>query len=73
MKIIYDSIGTIYSKHKSREGTPIQSALAADSPGYIKLHPEYVPALKDLEGFSHIILLYHFHLSEGWSPVFWKM
>ena len=28
---------------------------------------EYCAGLKDIEGFSHIILLYHFHLSRGFS------
>lgn len=31
--------------------------------GSVEVFPEYVEGLKDLEGFSHIILLYHFHLS----------
>jgi tRNA-Thr(GGU) m(6)t(6)A37 methyltransferase TsaA len=31
------------------------------------IQKEYVEGLKDLDGFSHIILLYHFHLSRGYS------
>jgi tRNA-Thr(GGU) m(6)t(6)A37 methyltransferase TsaA len=48
--------------------TPIQSAAAVGIDGSVEVFPEYTPALKDLEGFSHIILLYHFHLSSGYSP-----
>ena len=32
--------------------------------GTVEVFPEYVEGLKDLEGFSHIILIYHFHLSK---------
>ena len=35
--------------------------------GYVEIFPEFVQGLKDLEGFSHIILLYHFHLSKPFS------
>lgn len=34
-------------------------------PKEVELFPEYVPGLKDLESFSHIILLYHFHRATG--------
>ncbi len=44
---------------------PIQAAFADGAAGTVQLEPEYAPGLKDLEGFSHIILLYHFHLSKG--------
>jgi tRNA-Thr(GGU) m(6)t(6)A37 methyltransferase TsaA len=33
------------------------------------IEPEYVDGLRDIEGFSHIILIYHFHLSKGFSLV----
>jgi tRNA (Thr-GGU) A37 N-methylase len=32
--------------------------------GTIEIEPEYIAGLKDVEGFSHIFLLYHFHFSE---------
>ena len=31
----------------------------------MELYPEYVPGLKDLESFSHVILVYHFHRATG--------
>jgi tRNA-Thr(GGU) m(6)t(6)A37 methyltransferase TsaA len=42
---------------------PIQ-ACYSEIEGWIELHPKYMEGLKDLEGFSHIILLYHFHQIE---------
>ena len=66
-KIIYKSIGSIHSPFKNIKGMPIQSAGAKGIKGTIELNPKYAAGLKDLEGFSHIILLYHFHLSCRYS------
>jgi len=65
--INYNQIGVIRSPFKEPKDTPIQPAGATGIKGYVELFPEYTQALKDLEGFSHIILLYHFHLSSGHS------
>jgi tRNA-Thr(GGU) m(6)t(6)A37 methyltransferase TsaA len=61
MKFAYRSIGIIHSPFKSIKGMPIQPAGAESSRGTIDVYPEYSEGLKDLEGFSHIVLLYHFH------------
>jgi len=61
--IAYVPIGVIHSKFKEPKGVPIQSAAAKGIEGTVEVFPEYVEGLKDLEGFSHIILIYHFHLS----------
>jgi tRNA-Thr(GGU) m(6)t(6)A37 methyltransferase TsaA len=66
-KISYQPIGIIHSPFKNIKGMPIQSAGAKGIKGTIELHPAYAEGLKDLEGFSHIILLYHFHLSKSYS------
>lgn len=62
-KIEYNSIGIIHSPFKECKGTPIQGVSAGDTEGIVEVFPEYAAGLKDLDGFSHIILLYHFHLS----------
>jgi tRNA-Thr(GGU) m(6)t(6)A37 methyltransferase TsaA len=61
MDIIYRPIGTIHSPFKDLEGMPIQPTGETSAPGTIEIYPEYAQGLKDLEGFSFIILLYHFH------------
>jgi len=61
MKIEYQPIGTIRSPFERIEGMPIQPAGASAVQGHIELFPEYAEGLKDLDGFSHIVLLYHFH------------
>ncbi len=65
--IHYKPIGTIHSPFQNAEGTPIQPSGAAGVAGTVELFPGYTDGLKDLEGFSHIILLYHFHLSNDFS------
>ena len=65
--VTYRPIGVIHSPFTERSGMPIQAAFAADAVGTVELEPEYAPGLKDLEGFSHIMLVYHFHLSKGYA------
>jgi tRNA-Thr(GGU) m(6)t(6)A37 methyltransferase TsaA len=59
------TIGTIHSPFKTINNMPIQPAGAMDVQGTIEIQPEYIDGLKDLEGFSHIILIYHFHKARG--------
>ena len=66
-EILYHPIGRIHSPFKECRGTPIQGAASDDVEGIVELFPEFVKGLKDLEGFSHIILIYHFHLSGQFS------
>ena len=40
---------------------PIQPSGEASAPGMVEVYPEFVGGLKDLEGFSQIVLLYHLH------------
>ena len=49
------------------KGMPIQPSGARDMEGSLVIFPEYEQGLADIEGFSHIILLYHFHLSTGYD------
>jgi tRNA-Thr(GGU) m(6)t(6)A37 methyltransferase TsaA len=60
-------IGIIHTPFTELEGMPIQPKGAAGIRGTIELFDEYHAGLKDLDGFSHIILLYHFHRSQGFN------
>lgn len=66
-EINYKPIGIVHSPFKEPRGTPIQPSAARDIEGTVEIFPEYVKGLKDLEGFSHIILIYHLHLSKKYS------
>jgi len=55
-------IGVIHTPFKEPQGTPIQPTAAEGVEGRVEVFSEFADGLKDIEGFSHIILLYHFHL-----------
>ncbi len=67
--IVYKPIGIIYSPFKEPKNTPIQPAGAEGIEGRIEVFSEYSECLKDIEGFSHIIIIYHFHLVKNWKPL----
>jgi len=66
-EIAYKPIGILHSPFKDPVGTPIQPSAVAGISATVEIFPEYEEGLKDLEGFSHIILLYHFHLSKPYK------
>jgi len=65
--IAYRPIGIVHSPHKAPKGSPIQPTAAAGIAGRIEIYPEFAGGLADLAGFSHIYLIYHFHLSKKFS------
>ena len=66
--ITYKPIGIIHSPYTTRKDTPIQGRYCPeDIVAEIEVFSEYSDGLKDIEGFSHLYLLYHFHKSEGWK------
>ena len=58
------SIGTIHTPFKVLEDMPIQPKGAAETIGTIELEEQYMQGLADLDGFSHIYLLYEFHMAK---------
>ena len=67
MQVTYTPIGVIRSPFQTPEGMPIQPAGAVGIEGAIDIFEPYEQGLADLEGFSHIILIYHFHKVNGWD------
>jgi len=61
MEISYRPIGIVHSPFEEIAGVPIQPTGASGIRGTVEVFPEFTEGLKDLEGFSHVILLYHFH------------
>lgn len=59
--ITYQPIGIIRSEHIIAEKTPVQPVYAKGCPGQVEVFEEFADGLIDLEGFSHIYLIYHFH------------
>lgn len=65
--ITFTPIGVIHTPFDKPKGAPIQPRRSGGAEGTIELLPEYVPGLSDLDGFSHIVLLYWLHLSSGYK------
>jgi len=60
-QITINSIGIIHTPFNDIKGMPIQPLAAEGVKGHIELFPKYIEGLIDLEGFSHITLLYQLH------------
>ena len=59
--IVYEPIGVIRSGHTKPEETPIQPVYSEGCEGRAEIFAEFAAGLRDLEGFSHIYLIYHMH------------
>jgi len=68
-EIIYKPIGLIRTPFKELSLVPMQSIKARNIDGYIEIYPEYAEGLRDLEGFSHIIILFHMHKVKDFSLI----
>jgi tRNA-Thr(GGU) m(6)t(6)A37 methyltransferase TsaA len=66
-KISFTPIGIIHSPFSELEGMPIQPSGAQGIKGHILMNENYLGGLADLDGFSHIWLLYHLHLSNSFN------
>jgi len=67
MQFVYRPIGFVRSPYSEAKGSPIQPTGARGTEGRIELLSEYAAGLADLEGFSHLYVLYHFHRSSGFD------
>ncbi len=54
-------IGIVHSGIRTTE----QIGDSGKARGEIEIYPEYEPGLKDIDGFSHLFVIWGFHLSEG--------
>ena len=62
--IEFRQIGIIHSPFKNPAGTPIQPAGAMGVEGKVEVFSDYQEGLEDLAGFSHIFIIYYFHLAK---------
>jgi tRNA (adenine37-N6)-methyltransferase len=68
MEFTYKAIGVIHSPFTKKEDTPIQGSFS-DARGTVEVFPEFAAGLKDIEGFSHLYLIYHFDRAEKHSLI----
>ena len=64
-EIVFSPIGIIHSPYTDPRNMPIQPAAGKGSTAQVEVYPAFQPGLKDLDGFSHVVLLYHFHRSRS--------
>ena len=62
-------IGIIHSPFTDITGMPIQPNGARGIRGTIGIHAEYAEGLRDIEGFSHLFLIYVFHRCPSYNLV----
>lgn len=67
MKIEYRSIGVVHSPFTETDVTPTQPSRSGGARGSVEIDPEFTDGLRDLDGFSHIVLLCHLHRSAGYE------
>ena len=67
--ILIKPIGTIYTPYKLPKDIPIQGVFKNNIEGFLELNEEYSDGLKDLDAFSHAILIYYFDRSEKESLI----
>ena len=67
MSIVLEPIGVIHSPFTEAKSMPIQPVSQNSAAGRIEVFPEYAAGLEDVEGFSHLLLLYHFHRARACS------
>jgi len=60
-EIIFKSIGRLSTSFLTLENSPIQNSGTGEILSEIEIFEEFADGLKDLDGFSHLILLYHLH------------
>lgn len=61
------AIGTVRSPYTDRSQVPRGCGAKHDAEGVLEIAPEFEPALADIEGFSHLYVLWVFHQAEGFS------
>ncbi len=65
MPITMNPIGVIHSPYKEPKDMPVQGIFKPHVEAWAEIYEPYRGGLKDLEGFSHAILLYYFHKASG--------
>jgi tRNA (adenine37-N6)-methyltransferase len=66
MDITLTSIGVIHSLFTEPSQAPIQSSRSTAA-GSVEVFPQFVAGLRDLDGFSHIFLLYLIGCPQGYN------
>jgi tRNA-Thr(GGU) m(6)t(6)A37 methyltransferase TsaA len=67
-EIVFKPIGIIHTPFgNDKKKIPRQGRFGENNDGIAEVFPEYAGGLKDLESFSHLYLLFHFHKSQNYD------
>jgi tRNA (adenine37-N6)-methyltransferase len=66
-QVVFTPIGIIHTPFTEPQGVPVQAQGGKRIKGSVEVYEQFAAGLKDLDGFSHIMLLYHFHLNPDYS------
>jgi tRNA-Thr(GGU) m(6)t(6)A37 methyltransferase TsaA len=73
MEMRLKPIGVVHSPFKEKEDVPRELCASADGfddiKGEIEIFQEYKDGLKDIAGFSHLIIVFVFHKSQGYKLI----
>jgi len=69
MIIEYNPIGHFHTNFTPQTGAPRQGIIQPENKGTIEIYEEYQEALRDLEQYEYIIVIYHMHLSRKWHSI----
>jgi len=69
MVVVFDPVGVIHTPYKKPAEMPFQGALAPETEGRVVVYPRFSEGLKDIEGFSHLILIYYFHMVDNYTLI----
>jgi tRNA-Thr(GGU) m(6)t(6)A37 methyltransferase TsaA len=65
MIITLDPIGTVRSPYHDTDSIPRGPDARHDVDGVLEIRPELEPGLQDVEGFSHLYVIWIFHRTKG--------
>ncbi len=69
MNVNYQPIGVFHTGLSPQSGAPRQGILTPENSGVIEIFPAFEEAIRDLEEYPYIIVLYHMHLSSSWHAL----
>ncbi len=67
--ILLRPIGVVHAPHKRRDDVPRGLGARHDAEGTFEIFPEFAPGLADIEGFSHLYVLWIFDRAESFELV----
>ena len=62
-----EPIGYVVSPYETKEGTPVQHSNVDVEQGKLVVYDKYIDGLKDIDGLSHLMVLFRFNRHEDYA------